>query len=591
MIFRQVIIDGKNGLLSLFGIIGVLLTGFSFCWYFFLNRYTVLLQEQSQMFLFTPSYLFQYLHRPGGVSIWTGAFLTQFFIYPLAGACIYSLVFLIFGLEYRKTLTRFAISRQLLPAAYIPALLILPAVSSVQFDIGSEIAIILALLFFRILTFAAKQRYAPAIIFVTVILSHIITGGNATLTLVLFLIFSLQHSPKNRFPQIASAIAAWLLSPFLFRHIIYPVSIDQAFSLYTPFDRLHDGISIFRDIAWLSVAALPIAGLTATKIVRNKTATTAAGITAIAATLVSITAARRPDTERIMEMVYQSAKNNWPKVLSIAKTTATGPFQCFYLNLALQQTGNLPDSMFHYSQIGVSGLFLDLQDYLYCYAAGDLFVRLGLLNEIQRCSYESMVSRNYYREYDVRNIKRLFECAVAANDSILADKYRSLLNKTLFYRNIPSSHSIPVTAAADVLIEQPSSALEAILRQNPRHRPAFEYLMAYYMLEREYDKAKKCFDACYAGLGYRSLPVHYAEFLMLYKQINRLDDSFYGTYPIPLSVRERFDMIDVLLPNAHADPAVRLTIERQFKDTYWFYVAFPLVDISHTNRNEKKILY
>jgi hypothetical protein len=591
MVFKQNIIVGKNGLLSGACLPGFLLLIFVFCWYFFLHRYTILIQEQSQMFLYTRSYLLHYLHQPGGIAVWAGAFLTQFFIYPPAGACIYSLVFFALCFEYRKALVRLSVFEKSQSVPYIPALLFLPVVAGAQFDAGTELPVVAALAFFRLLTAVAKYRYAPAMIFGTVILCYILTAGNVALTVVLFLIFCLQHRPKTYLLQIAAALAACLSAPLAFSYIIYPVSSDHAYFLYTPLDRLHTGISVFRDVSWLSVIVLPFAGLIARKINAGRKTVCIADAAIIAAILSIIIITRRPVTECIMEIVYKSEKGKWTEVLSASKKTDTGPFQCFYLNLALQQAGSLPDSMFHYRQIGVSGLFLDMQDYFYCYAAGELYCRLGLINEIRRCSYESMVSRNYYREYDVRNVKRLFECAVAGNDSVLAEKYRYLLNRTLFYKNALPSGGISASFADNVLTENKADVLESILRKNPLHRPAFEYLMAYCMLERDTQKAKECFDAYYAGLKYPSLPVHYAELLVLYKHVNKLDESFLHTYRIPDAVRERFDMIDVLLPHMSTDEKIYQTVERQFKDTYWFYVLFPLVDISHTNENEKKILY
>jgi hypothetical protein len=492
-------------------------------------------------------------------------------------------------------LIRFCVFEKSFSVAYIPALFMLPVIADVQFDIGVELNIVVTLAFFRLLIVITKYRYAPAMIFGIVILCYFVTAGNVILTVVLFLIFCLYRRQRNYLLQIATAVAAWSLAPLVFSYLIYPVSVSIAYWLYTPLDKMHTIISIFRNISWFSVIILPLAGLTVRKINVGRKTVRIADMMLIAAILFSIIITRRTNVERVMKIMCESGKGNWMEVLSTAKKTATGPFQCFYLNLALQQTGSLPDSMFHYKQIGVSGLMTDLKDYFHCYVASDLFYRLGLLNEIQHCSYESMVGRNYYKEYDIRNIKRLFECAVAANDNVLAEKYRYLLNKTLFHKNKSSSnnrkHNIAVTVTDDVLLEGKASILEAILRANPIHRAAFEYLMAYYMLESDYDKAKECFDAYYTGLGYTSLPVHYAELLILYKYINKLDDSFYHTYPVPNTVRERFDMIEVLLPHVLTDDKVRQAIEQQFGDTYWFYIAFPLVDISHTNENERKTLY
>ncbi|MDR0714860.1 MAG: DUF6057 family protein [Bacteroidales bacterium] len=585
----------KNGLLSRAGIASILLAAFVFCWYFLLNRYTILMQEQSQMFLFTRSYLMQHLHQPGGLAVWAGAFLTQFFLYPPAGAGIYTLVFFALYREYRKTLTRLSVFEKSASVPYIPALLLLPAIAGIQFRVGIELNLLAALAFFRLLVAVVKYKYAPAMIFGVVVTGYIVTAGNVALTAVLFLIFCWQRRPKRCLIRIAAVIAAWWSAPWLFGYALYPVSVDGAYWLHTPWDKMYTGVSVFWKIACLSVVVLPLAGMAGRKIGAGRKMVRIADATVIAAMLFSVVITRRPTSERIMHMMHKSGTGNWSEVLAVSKKTATAPLQCFYLNLSLQQMGALPDSMFHYDQIGVSGLFPDLLDYFHCSAAGDLFYRLGLINELRHCSYESMVSRNYDREYDIRSVKRLLQCADAANDSALAGKYRYLTGKTLFYKDELSSggakHDIPVTAAGDVLLRGNDSALEAILRANPLHRPAFEYLMAYYMLEMDYDKAKECFDTYYAGLEYPSLPVHYAELLTLYQSVNKLDNRFYDAYPVPMAVRERFDMIDVLIPYVFADEKIRQTVERQFKDTYWFYVAFPLIDISHTNENEKKIPY
>jgi hypothetical protein len=547
------------------------------------------------MFLYTRSYLLQYFHKPGGVAALTGTFLTQFFLHPLAGACIYLIVFLAFCYEYRKVLVLLSIFGKSMSVPCIPALFFLPAVAGLQFDIGVELSVVVALAFFRLLTVVAKYRYAPVMICGTVVLCYLVTSGNVVLTVVLFLIFCLQYRQKRHLLQMAVAVAVWLLMPMIFRYLIYPVSIEQAYWQYTIWDDVHINGSVFLKTSWLSVIVLPFVGLAVKKVRINVKAVLIADTVMFAAIFFAIIIIRRPNTERIMEMMYESGKSsNWSKILSISEKTATGPLQCFYLNLALQQTGSMPDKMFHYSQTGVSGLFVDMQDDTYCYVASELFYRLGLPNTARRCCFESTVGKNYYKGYDVRNISRLFECAVAAGDSALAEKYRYLLDKTLFYKtglHGDSKHSIPVTAAADVLMKEKTDDIKAILQANPFHRPAFEYLMAYYMLERNYDEAKKCFDTYYAGLEYSSLPVHYAELLTLYKNLNKLDDSFYQKYPVPNNVRERFDMMEVLVPHVSTDAKIRQAIEQQFKNTYWFYVAFPLIDISHVNKDEKKILY
>ena len=52
------------------------------------NRYHILFQEQSQLCVFSLDYFKSFLIYPGGFSSYIGAFFTQFFISPFAGAII-----------------------------------------------------------------------------------------------------------------------------------------------------------------------------------------------------------------------------------------------------------------------------------------------------------------------------------------------------------------------------------------------------------------------------------------------------------------------------------------------------------------------
>jgi len=128
----------------------------------------------------------------------------------------------------------------------------------------------------------------------------------------------------------------------------------------------------------------------------------------------------------------------------------------------------------------------------------------------------------------------------------------------------------------DVFIRDIPVVLEAILENNGDNQTVFEYLMAYYLLERDYEQAKNCYDRYFSNFSYPHIPVHYAEFLALYKLLNDLDDSFYKQYPVPIDVRERFEMMDILV-SAQMSKQIRKALEDGFKDTYWFYVRFPLV--------------
>jgi hypothetical protein len=165
-----------------------------------------------------------------------------------------------------------------------------------------------------------------------------------------------------------------------------------------------------------------------------------------------------------------------------------------------------------------------------------------------------------------------------------------MLSRSLFYKNYAKTRKDYPAALQmkDNLIHSIPDVLETLLEDNSTHQMVFEYLMAWYLLERDFEQAKKCFDRYFYSFSYAQIPTHYAEFLLLYKRLNNLDDSFYKQYPISKELRERFEIMDTLV-QAKLDNTIQKTLEDGFKHTYWFYVKFPLVQTQKSQKDEKYI--
>jgi hypothetical protein len=288
-------------------------------------------------------------------------------------------------------------------------------------------------------------------------------------------------------------------------------------------------------------------------------------------------------------------KYKWEDIIKTGEKISLSPLKCFYMNLALQKSGQLPDKMFHYDQIGVQGLVIDdPQDYTSSYMLSDLFFQLGLMNECIHYAYNSMVGHTYYKEIAVQTVKRLLSCAILKQDDLLIKKYDQYLSNTLFYRNWKKKNETDIRKIQpiemrDLLVQGDFSyILEGVLKKNPLHQMAFEYLMAYYLLERDYENAKTSYDRYFSNFNYPSIPVHYAEFLVLYKHLKEEDDHFYDRYPISREIREQFEMMDVLI-SAPITKQIQKVLEDRYQNTYWLYVKFPLVNISTPQKNEKTI--
>jgi len=344
-----------------------------------------------------------------------------------------------------------------------------------------------------------------------------------------------------------------------------------------------------RSIAWLSVVVLPVIGILFKKIRSNKKWIFFSETVLAVAIIICIIKQHRPDFEQIIKMSFHAQNHQWEDVLKTNEKTAVSALSCFYTNLALQKTGQMAEKMFQYEQIGISGLIVDLKDQFSCAAKSELFYQLGWINPARHYACESMSGYSYIKEPNIQNMKRLLECAVVRHDSDLASKYEKIMNKTLFYRDYVQKQEYPSEINMNnMLIRNMPAVLESIMEANSHNQAIFEYLMAYYLLEREYEKAKNCFDRYFSNFPYSQIPTHYAEFLALYKRLKLLDDSFYAQYPVSKEIRERFDMMDTLI-SSNMTKKIMKTVESGFKNTYWFYVRFPLVNIQTVQQDEKKI--
>jgi hypothetical protein len=579
----------KKGILPL--VACSLLTGFVVWWYLFLNRYLCLFhREQSQMFLFSWEYFQQYLEQPGGMTAYAASFLTQLFYYPMVGAVIYLLIFGGCYKIFKLTLDMFSLFKSSFTAAFIPGLLYLPASINLQFDIADELAVMVALSGFILLTRIIRGKFKYLFIPLTVSGCYILVGGNVVLSLLLFVFYLFFKQQKGYWAQMPTVILS-LFIPFAIWYFFYLTSFNDACLALTPFRYPDARWADFRVIAWLSVIIIPVAGMLLKNVKADRKWMISYNVALCIILLLVVLKQYGPSTGNIVRMGYDAENDNWESIINTSKETPIGPLNCLYTNLALQKTGQLAEKMFCYDQIGLPGLILDMQDNFSCQAKSEVFHQLGLINEAQHYAYESMIGYASVKEPNVRNLKRLLECAVIRKDSALSEKYGKILDKTLFYKNYIREQGIkypPSIAMKDILIRDTPVVLASALEDNPKNQAVFEYLMACYLLEREYEKAKNCYDRYFPNFSYPRIPVHYAEFLMLYKRLNKLDDSFYDRYPISRDVRERFEMMDILV-SSKMDKQIQKALEDGYKDTYWFYVRFPLVGIQTTKKDEKNI--
>ena len=200
------------------------------------------------------------------------------------------------------------------------------------------------------------------------------------------------------------------------------------------------------------------------------------------------------------------------------------PYNAFavnYLNLALAKTNQLGDRLFHFEQMGAVGLFLPYErEMLSAMLGNETYYQIGLVNVSQQYIFEANEAMPDLRK-STRCLKRLTDVAIINGYYELANKYIQLLKKTLFYKNWAKEAETYLYDEDKInnhpdwgekrrlrpfhdyffSVENIDQILLALLNDHPQHRMAYEYLMSYYLLNKDIRSFMK-----YVSLGYN---LHY----------------------------------------------------------------------------------
>lgn len=568
-----------------------LLSVFVTFWFYHYNRFYILCyHEQMQLFRFDSLYFCSYLGQPGGLAKYAGSFLTQFYFYPVAGsiiiACIISVVFLLSYSIFRSC----GHIGKLFFVPFVPAVLLMISFVSIHFDMSSALGILSALAGFRwYISLRRSVRFFAGIILITLL--YFIAAGNALLLIILMILFELFE--KNTL-YLLLPVAIWsVVLPWLAWRMIYTVPAGEAFFALTPGNA---PFPIAENYAlWLSVPILYFLWrLMASKVDFRNVASWKILVPNILITMVMAIGgaclSRDVKAEILYRMTFEAQDNHWESVIALGKAYPTkNRLACYYTNLALANTGQMPYRMFHYKQLGVIGLFVDRDlTHSSMWYLSEIFYHLGMTLEAEHCAFEAMVGSP--KEVNAQTLRRLTYTGISRRDSTTAGKYIRNFEHSLAYRSwakqqrknleqalADSSFIIPdgpkPSRHSDFFIDYqyPDRTLLKILHDNPKHRMAFEYLMAYMMLEKDIEQVKWCMDHFFKNFDYPDIPVHYEEALMVYQNSGK-DKNI--QYTVSQATRERYNRYIRAYLASQGSRRNFEQLQKQFGDTYWFYLHF-----------------
>ena len=243
----------------------------------------------------------------------------------------------------------------------------------------------------------------------------------------------------------------------------------------------------------------------------------------------------------------------------------------FFYNLVQAQRGELPDHLMKFTP-NILGTFYKIgpeTPMLIIRNMNELYWALGDMTFTERAAMMTNVFSHNNR--NVRMIRRLAECNFVSGDSLAAEKYLRILDKTLVYdkwamnvrqhgkqlyrekmQMVNHRDTITITDNAHFLMMQ-------LLDANPNNTVALDYILCSDLLLKDITNFKRDYDRYCLDTGRPRLKTLYQEALCIWLAGTKAPQELWQQYIRRDDVMQRFMDYN----NRRGDPA--------FKGTYWYY--------------------
>jgi hypothetical protein len=265
------------------------------------------------------------------------------------------------------------------------------------------------------------------------------------------------------------------------------------------------------------------------------------------------------------------------------------------LNRALYETGQLPGHMFAYPQ-GLDTLLIGMEprnDTTHVlrmgayFQAGDLDLQMGLVNEADHWAHEAL------GRYGPRPVilRRLATVSLARGQPEAARVFLRALTKDLFCGgqarrllrrlehdpllskdgDLQRIRSVMLGREAGDLWVSIEQRCRDLLKRNKHNRRAFEYLMAFYLLQRDVNSVAANLDRL-KDFRYPDLPRHYEEALLIYQAGSGKKVDLGGRQLSPEAAASFDGFVRTYNQFIRLSPdSARAALRDTHGDTYFFY--------------------
>ena len=263
---------------------------------------------------------------------------------------------------------------------------------------------------------------------------------------------------------------------------------------------------------------------------------------------------------------------NYDKVIRLVESEDKWTDQMlFFYNLSQAQRDELPDHLMKFTpnylgtfeKIGSDTPMLTIRN------MNELYWALGDMTFTERAAMMTNVFSHNNR--NVRMIRRLAECIIVSGDSLAAEKYLRILDKTFVYstwaKNIRQNgqriyrEKIQMVNHRDTITISDNAhfLMMQLLDANPNNTIALDYILCSDLLLKDISNFKRDYDRYCIDTHNPRLKTLYQEALCIWLAGSDAPQEDWEKYIKQVDVFERFQQYNAQRGNA------------AFKGTYWYY--------------------
>ena len=503
-------------------------------------------QEQYQMFLFDTGYFLERIVLPGGLADYISEFLVQFYYMPVLGGAIIALLLMgiqaaVWGLM-KQYGARHDFPGYLL--SFLPSIALWCAMGDQNVLLSFVVALFGALVIGWIHNRFHNRLVKVVFELVSTALVYWFLGPVVFVYVVLMIGDTLKNALQkgNVLSGIGYSVCILILT------IAWILLSTQ--TLQYPVSRLFLGLNYYRypGVTFLLIyivmalaAFIPFLGMVhphssaLQKWQKSKWVMAVAYVIVLFASVCGIRTSFDELTYEMIDYDFWIRTEQWNKIIEHAeKKPATSPLGVSSVNLALSQTGQLPDRLFEFYQNGAEGLFPAFsRDMTSPVFTSEVFYRLGMVNDAERYMFEAQEAIPNFRK-SARLTRRIAECEIINGNYEVAAKLLRRLQKTIFYSNW-ANQTMALLGNEKAINRHPiygklrkyrekkqdflfsdremDQMLGLLFLNDKSNKMAYEYLMCYVLLQRDLNKFMQYYPLG-RFVGYDHIPRTFQEILI-----------------------------------------------------------------------------